>query len=239
MKSKSLRYMVFAAGLVIVAGSLIFTFMAKAASDAESLSVVNVSDEKKPGYVLYWPKALGSAKVERGDGKGAFSTIGQTDLGYFADYEVTKGTPYTYRVTAGSKTLTANSNDESPGKPEISDIKIAAGAVGQSEASVIITFKTDRLAKSQVFHGTTASYDQNTEMKESLNQSHTVLIEKLKPTTTYHFKVKAQDKSGKYQTESEDQTFTTPTPPTDQTILQIIMDALSKAFEGFAKWLRD
>lgn len=239
MKSKSSFYMALGVGLVIVAGSLIFAFLVKAASDKESLSVVNVSDEKRPGYVLYWPKTLGSAKIERGDGKAAFSTIGQTDLGYFADYEVTKGAAYTYKVTAGGKTLTANSNDELPGKPEISNIKIEAGAVGQSEASVIITFKTDRLAKSQVFHGATSSYDQNTEMKESLNQSHTILIEKLKPATTYHFKVKVQDKTGKYQSESEDQTFTTPTPPTDETILQIIMDALSKAFEGFAKWLRD
>lgn len=203
-----------------------------------ALSVVNISTDEKPGYAIYWPKDAGNVRLERATAEGAFSVIAETDLNFYADFDVTKGTTYTYRVNVGGQLLTAISTEDVGGRPQISGINIESGSVGKDEASVIVNFVTDRLAQNQVFYGETADYGSKTEIDESLNQNHTVLIEGLKPNKTYHFKIRAVDKTGAEVSESENQTFTTPPVPKEQTILEIIIEALTKAFSGFAQWLR-
>lgn len=207
-----------------------------ATDSANILSVVSIGTKDKPGYAVYWQKNKGSAKVERKEGSSEWSQIATTDLYYYTDYTVKKGLDYTYRVTAGSTVLTATAGEELSGKPTISNIKIEGGATGKSESSVIVTFKTDRLARAQVLYGESQSYTSQTPLDEALNQSHTVLIEKLKPNTTYHFKLRTTDKAGTDSSESDDQTATTPKSPTDQNILEIIVAALRNAFAGFEKW---
>jgi len=201
------------------------------------LSVSNVGTADAPAYVLYWPDKGGSASIERGV-NGTFSLLTETTETHYVDYTAKAGIVYSYRVSIAGETLVVSSKELSSGKPEISDIKIEAGTTSRTEASVIVNFKTDKLAKAQCFYGETASYSNKTELDKSLNQSHTVLIEKLKPNTTYHFKVKAEDMSGIATTESTDQTFTTPVEPSQKTILEIIIEALSRAFSNFEQWFR-
>lgn len=235
MKFKFNNMLVIVVSLVaVICAFAVYT--AKAAAD--NLSVVNISTADKPGYTVYWPKDKGKAKLERSKETGAFESIIETDLNFYTDFSVEKGVKYIYKITYGGNSLTATSADILTGKPTISGIKIESGAVSTVEASVVINFRTDRLSKNQIFYGTSMSYESQTEQSADLNQSHTILIEKLKPNTTYHFKIKASDKIDKNSTESDDQVFTTPTAPPDQSLLEIIIQALTKAFAGFEKWLK-
>jgi len=218
--------------------SLIFIPTLAFAEVKSGLSVINISTDDKSGYAIYWPKDAGKVNLERAVLDGSFQTIAETELNYFADFAVEKGVTYTYRVNIKGETLTAISTEDAGGRPEISNIKIESGSVGKTEASIIITFSTDRLAQNQIFYGETADYGNQTEVDNSLNQNHTVLVEKLKPNTTYHFKIRAVDRTGTETSESENQTFTTPPVPKEQTVLEIIIEALTKAFSGFQQWLK-
>ena len=92
------------------------------------------------------------------------------------------------------------------------------------------------MSKSQIYYGENDAYTSQTEIDNSLNQSHTILLEKLKPNATYHFKIKILDINDENPVESADQLFTTPSAPDDTSILQIIIKALTDAFSGFASW---
>ncbi len=209
-----------------------FNFKASAADkqDINTLSVVDISTETQPGYAIYWPAGKGLVTVER-SGAG---TVGSTDQNYFLDFSAKEKGSYTYQVSGMSATV----SDELSGKSTISDIKISSGAVSKDEASVILYFKTDKLAKSQVVYGANGALDQKTAPNEALNQSHTVLIEKLKPDTSYSFKISVTDKSGQNSTESSVQVFATGKSLADQTLLEIIIQALQQAFQGFDKWIK-
>ncbi|MBM3118868.1 MAG: redoxin domain-containing protein [Chloroflexi bacterium] len=77
-----------------------------------------------------------------------------------------------------------------------------------TDVSITINWKTDKPATSQVEYGTTVAYGSTTLLDVQLTTSHSVTITGLKPTTTYHFRVKSKDASGSEAT-SQDQTFTT------------------------------
>ena len=238
MKLKLNKGLTIAAGTILCLG-LVILVRAKVEAVNDTLSVINITTNDKPGYSVYWPKDKGPAKVEKAkEGETVFNTIAETDLNYYTDYDVVKNETYVYKVTIQGNTLVANSSDVKTGKPTISSVKIDAGTANKTQASVIVSFKTDRLAKSQVYYGTSLSYESQTELSQDLNQSHTILIEKLKPSTTYHFKVRATDKLGSDSTETEDLTVVTPTSPPDQSLLEIIIKALTQAFSGFEKWLK-
>ena len=224
--------------LIIFSCGLFFFYPFKILAADPSLSVTDISTEKVSGFSIYWSDNLGSVTLERSLDNISFTPIITTTLNYYTDFDVQKSETYTYKLAYGSGVLVATSGSDSLGLPTISNIKIEAGTVGKEEASIIINFYTDKLAKSQVFYGESSDYENQTEVDSSLNQSHTVLVEKLKPNTNYHFKVKASDKTDQFIAQSEDQVFTTPAPPTDQSILQIIIDALTRAFAGFQQWFR-
>jgi peroxiredoxin len=57
-------------------------------------------------------------------------------------------------------------------------------------------------------YGTTDAYGSTTTLDQNLTTSHSITLTGLKPSTTYHFKVKTKDASGNEAT-SQDQTFTT------------------------------
>jgi hypothetical protein len=208
------------------------------AADNSVLTVMPISGQK-PGYSLYWDTTQSLAIIERSDNASNFSRIAETPLNYYVDFSVAKDKSYTYRVTVDGKLLSSNASlDLSVGKSVIGDIISEAGVASTNEASVVLKFKTDKLAKNQIFYGESLLYDMQTEVDNSLNQSHTILLEKLKPNTTYHFKVKTTDKNDENVTESDDQLFTTPVAANETTILQIIIKALSEAFAGFESWFR-
>ncbi|HLC43944.1 MAG TPA: fibronectin type III domain-containing protein, partial [Patescibacteria group bacterium] len=162
---------------------------------------------------------------------GNFVKLDATDKNFYVDYAVTAAKTYTYRVGTLSDTI----KDEVTGKSIISGIKIESGIVTDRTASIIVTFVTDKLAKSQVLYGRNGVADQKTELDESLNHSHTTLIGNLKPNTAYSFFLRAIDKSGVYTTDSAVQNFTTPPAPVDPSLLEIIIKALQSALAGFGK----
>jgi hypothetical protein len=100
-------------------------------------------------------------------------------------------------------------------KPVIEDVKATVGAV------VVINWKTDVLASSQVEYGETDAYGQVYPAEPSDDPTagklgavtHSVTLPKdsLEQEVTYHFRVKSQNKVG--ETVSDDDTFTTLKPP--------------------------
>lgn len=199
----------------------------------EKLTVINISTSEKPAYAIYWKSGRGTVTLMRGIEEKNFVTVVETSANYYIDYDVKAGTAYNYRIGEEKAVV----SDQLGGKPVISDIRIEPGVVTKDTASVVVTFKTDKLAKSQLFYGESLAYSNQTEIDENLNQSHTVVVEKLKPGTGYHFKVRAIEKTGKEATESEDTTFTMPPPGREVSIFEIIIEALGNAFSGFEKWL--
>jgi peroxiredoxin len=77
-----------------------------------------------------------------------------------------------------------------------------------TDVSVTISWVTDKPATSQMEYGTTDAYGSTTTLDQNLTTSHSITLTGLKPSTTYHFKVKTKDASGNEAT-SQDQTFTT------------------------------
>jgi len=212
-----------------------FTTGASAADNMaaiDTLSVVDISTDEQPGFAIFWPQNMGTVSVERESG-GGFETIGTTDQNFYLDLTIKEKGNYSYRV--GGQTAAAA--DELSGKSTISDIKITAGAVDKKEASVIVSYKTDKLAKGQVSYGEGSPSNQS-QPEDGLNQSHVILIEKLKPSTTYTFTLKATDKSGSQITTSSAQNYTTPASPRDTTVLEIIIKALQNAFSGFDQFMK-
>jgi hypothetical protein len=193
--------------------------------------VVDISTASQPGYALYWPKSLGSVAINRVSSASS-TVIGQTDQGLFIDFPAKTGT-YVYKVA----NLTGAVANNLSGPSVISNISLTAGTVTQTSASVTVSFSTDKLAESQVFYGQGTSLSSQTTLDNSLNQSHTVLIENLKPGTTYSFKLRTVDQTGQNMVESPIQTFTTPQAPVNQSLLEVIINALQGAFSGFNVWI--
>jgi hypothetical protein len=221
--------------IALAIATLLFLPHALFAAGDDVLSVSTVSGSKL-GYSLYWNDGQGTANIERATDGANFASIGETSLNYFVDFNVEKGVSYTYQVNVGGKLITSGASDLSAGASVISDIRVEAGSTSKTEASLVLYFTTDKLAKSQIFYGESEAYDSQTEVDNSLNQSHTILLEKLKPNTTYHFIIKTTDKNDQNPVESADQLFVTAVAPNDTTILQIIIKALTDAFAGFASW---
>ena len=218
------------AAVILIAS--VTNFAQAATSTVQKLTVVDISTPAQPGYSVFWSSNLGHISLERSSDGTTFSKITDTDLNYYLDFSVESSKTYTYRI--GGQTATITNQDA--GKPTISDIKLNPGTSTADEASIIVTFKTDKLATAQVSYGETKDYSQKTDLAKALNQSHTFLVEKLKPNTTYHVKVTVTDSSGKNTTESDDQTVTTNPASQNSNIFQSILQALESAFSGFGKW---
>src|SRR3990170_6234665 len=86
------------------------------------------------------------------------------------------------------------------------------GTSGLSNNSVTITWTTNEASSSQVEFGTTTTYGSSSPLYNNSVTSHSVTLNNLSATTTYHFRVKSTDAAGNLAT-SGDYTFTTATPP--------------------------
>jgi len=197
------------------------------------LSVVSVSTPGQAAYAVYWATGKGQVTLERQADGGAFQPVVTTSQASYLDTGLSLASHYTYRI--GSET--ASDATGAGGTPSISGITVKAGTTTKDSASLIVYFKTEQLAKSQVFYGETRSYGQETSLDSYLNQSHTILIEHLKPSTTYHLKLHAVSDSG-VQSDSDDQTFTTATPTGDLSVTQVILQALQNAFSALGQALQ-
>ncbi|MBM3141988.1 MAG: redoxin domain-containing protein [Chloroflexi bacterium] len=88
--------------------------------------------------------------------------------------------------------------------PMISGVKV----FNITDSSATITWQTDRPATSQVEYGETDSYSLITPPDEELTTYHSITLTGLKPTNTYHFRVKTEDAGGN-EAISEARTFIT------------------------------
>src|SRR3990170_1669525 len=86
------------------------------------------------------------------------------------------------------------------------------GTSGLSNNSVTITWTTVEVSTSQVEYGTTTTYGSSSPLYNNSVTSHSVTLNNLSATTTYHFRVKSTDAAGNLAT-SGDYTFTTAAPP--------------------------
>jgi hypothetical protein len=203
-------------------------------SGLKNLFVTDISTAGQPGYAIYWPQGKGNVALQRSENGGGYTTIAESTQNYYLDFTAKAGVAYSYKVSD----LTGVVGDELSGKSAISGIKIESGTVEKDNASVIITFKTDKLAKSQVKYGEGSDLSSSTDLDLALNQSHTILIENLKPNVNYGFQLKSVDKSGENVTQTEIQKFTTGTAPQDLSLFEVIVKALEDAFKGFDSWVR-
>jgi len=77
-----------------------------------------------------------------------------------------------------------------------------------TDSSATVTWQTDRPATSQVEYGETDSSSLTTPPDEELTTHHSITLAGLKPTNTYHIRVKSRDAGGN-EAISEAQTFIT------------------------------
>ena len=229
------RFSIIAAIVISVVFAFLFVNTALAADT--TFTVIPIGKTPVVAYSLSWSGIDGSVAIERKEDNGPWQKITDSNTGDYVDFSISSTKGYAYRLTQGGTLVKeGTAPQESIGTPTISAIKVEAGSTSKTEASVIVTFTTDTLSHIQLFYGETKDYGSQTEATTDLNQSHTVLMEKLKPNTTYHLSATAISKDPTYTATSGDTTFTTPPAPTDLSIMQIILDALTKAFAGFSKW---
>lgn len=92
------------------------------------------------------------------------------------------------------------------------DIIISEVLVNPDVSTALITWTTDVPATSEIEYGTSQSYELGTIANGNLVTSHVLELTSLSPTTTYHFKIKADDGLGG-SAETGDLEFTTASPP--------------------------
>lgn len=120
--------------------------------------------------------------------------------------------------------------------PEIKNVVIETptqGVGADTKAQIIVSWDTDEPAIGQIVwgQGTGSEYPQATEKDGALTTKHVFVIRDLQPTTSYHLKIVATDKSGN-KADSKDTVVVTPTA--EQAAFDIIIKNLEDVF-GFLK----
>jgi len=114
-----------------------------------------------------------------------------------------------YRDSAGN---TSTNYTDTISLDSAAPVLSSIGTSGLSNNSVTITWTTVEVSTSQVEYGTTTTYGSSSPLYNNSVTSHSVTLNNLSATTTYHFRVKSTDAAGNLAT-SGDYTFTTATPP--------------------------
>jgi phosphodiesterase/alkaline phosphatase D-like protein len=127
------------------------------------------------------------------------------------------GTTYNYRVisrnSAGASVMSGNFTFSTAPLADSTPPQFLAGtikATGVSSQSEKITWSTDENSTTQVEYGADGTYGSSTPITDATSPTttHTVTLEDLQPSTTYHFRVKSADANSNLAT-SGDFTFTT------------------------------
>lgn len=106
-------------------------------------------------------------------------------------------------VTSEGTLRTAARADTTP--PVISGVNVS----GITETSAIITWITNEPATCQVEYGTTETYGLMATGNSSLSTTHSVILGRLNPDTTYYFKIISKDARGNISVLTSNQTFKT------------------------------
>jgi len=129
------------------------------------------------------------------------------------------GTVYHYRIAAtdaaGNVTYSESRTITTAAEPEIVDnappgvLNVAVSNVTTSSAAVQVT--TDELARVQIEYGTSEQYGSSVSAGDEFALDHALSITGLAASTTYHYRVFAEDVAGN-QAYAFDNTFTTAPP---------------------------
>jgi phosphodiesterase/alkaline phosphatase D-like protein len=113
-------------------------------------------------------------------------------------------TVYYYRIKSSDsssnvsysedKTFTTVTDTSGDSNPNITGA--TAQKPGANPEEVTIIWTTDKYATSQVLYGETEDVTQQTAEDKTLNKTHYILIDKLKPRTKYYYRVRSVDDGG-------------------------------------------
>ncbi len=162
-------------------------------------------------------------------------------LAQSTEYNFKVGGVDNYSVKVMSANSTFKTSKDTTG-PKIEDIRNeilrSRDAENKEKISVIVNFTTNEEATSYIEYAegiTMATYNKKTRMNNTLNLSHSALIEGLNPATTYHYRIVTKDKYSN-MTKSPDKTILT--PKETETVLQKIIKVLEETFSWVSN-LRD
>lgn len=171
------------------------------------------------GTITWITNEPSTSQVEYGTTWG-YGTSTPLDAKLVQEHSVTlsklkPGTTYSYRVKSedAGKNLTISSNFAFTTKPAapsdniaplISDVKI----ISKDEKTAMVAWTTNESSTSQIEYGASLLYGTKTILDENQVLAHQVILEGLKASTKYHYRVLSIDGSGNKAT-SPDNTFTT------------------------------
>lgn len=122
--------------------------------------------------------------------------------------------------------------------PKIYDIAIEAsniGVNGQQKSQVIVSWKTDELANSQVEYGEGiggTDYTNKTSLDTTSTNSHLVIISNLDQGKPYHMRILSADQAGNLSTSYDNTVITGEVP---RSALQVILNTLENTFGWVGK----
>jgi len=145
---------------------------------------------------------------------------------------IIRGTDVAGNEAISEPQLITTASDTRP--PQVLDLNVESEIIGEGEearAQLIVTFKTDEPASSQVEYGegTGTSYSQKTQEDGSLKTNHLIVISGLTPAKIYHLRAIAKDEAGNLG-ESLDKVVVT--PKATENALDLVLNNLQFAF-GF------
>ncbi len=153
-------------------------------------------------------------------------------------------TAYNFRIigrdSSGNTTQTnvltfATPVDASP--PVISEIRTEVSTASNNDRlQLIVSWNTDELSSSQIEYNIGIATDQIYKLQSSADLSfglnHTLIVDKLKPSSNYHFRIIATDTTGNVGHSTD---YSVLTPQKRKSLLQIILEKLEETFG----WLRN
>jgi phosphodiesterase/alkaline phosphatase D-like protein len=207
------------------------------------ISNLRVSDVKPYSFILEWETNVDTDTIIN---LGTSATYGEKRgiPGLRKQHKVvveglTDNTEYHYQILAkdelGNEVADEDKLVRTPldtAGPVISNVKTDILPIGadDSYASVIVSWQTDKPATTLVEYDEGilgGKYTKQSIEDKTLNNSHTVIIKDLKPSSSYHFKIVSKDKRGNLG-QSPDHTFVTPSK--EKSILQLILKSLEETF---------
>lgn len=183
--------------------------------------------------VTYYPSATPSMAI---DEVNIALTAGSHQMILF---NLTPQTPYSVIIRgkdlAGNEAISEvqqvlTSADTRP--PQVTDLKVESEIIGTGEeatAQMIVSYKTDEPASSQVEYGegTGTVYSQKTQESSALTDNHLVIISGLAPGKVYHLRSLSKDGAGNLA-ESIDKVVVT--PKATENALDLVVSNLTGAF---------
>ncbi|MFA6423509.1 MAG: Ig-like domain-containing protein [Patescibacteria group bacterium] len=175
-------------------------------------------------FILTYPK---DSKVYRSENSGSFSIL-PTSGTYYVDRNLSSSISYQYRIDENQaivrKPIVGDDSALTITEPEVIKESVM---VDEKNGQLMLKWQTSRSSTSQVEFGTSISYGQKTKTEESLNKTHSMLIEELTPGSAYHFRTISTDSKGSTAS-SNDIAYTLPDKPIKETPVDIILRTLNK-----------